>query len=98
MELNTVIVGAHFRPSEARQLLNDLEPGDRLYLSREPDNKFDVNAIQVLADDGSGEQVHVGYVPRQDNAVLAALMDNGDAEPRAVLFSTGKNPGILIKW
>ena len=45
-------------------------------LVREPDNKYDANAIQVLAEGNDGPK-HVGYVPRHLAAKLAPLLDAG---------------------
>jgi len=45
-------------------------------LVREPDNKYDANAIQVLAEGNDGYK-HVGYVSRDLAARLAPLLDAG---------------------
>ena len=50
-----------------------LKPGDRLTLLRIPANPSDPNAIKVLNRDG----LKLGYVPKQDNLILARLMDGG---------------------
>ena len=47
--------------------------GDKLILQREPDNRFDENAILVL--DGKGRKM--GYIPEKDNIVFTRLMDAG---------------------
>lgn len=94
MELLTESVGLHFRPSEVKTLVNEeLTPGEELTLERDPENPYDSNAIKVLFLDE-----HIGFVPKTDNYVLAALMDQG-LEPRAKCHSfVGKNPQILIEW
>ncbi len=46
---------------------------DRLEFFREPDNQYDKQAIVIKTVDG----VKIGYVPRQDNAIFARLMDAG---------------------
>lgn len=46
--LSTKINGGQFRPAEARELLARCEPGHILLLKREPTNRFDSSAIQVL--------------------------------------------------
>lgn len=57
--------------------IEELEPflrvGDRLTLHRIPDNPSDPNAIKIYNRDG----IKLGYVPRQDNLILARLMDGG---------------------
>ena len=53
-------------------VLDVIKVGDKLTLRRE-DNKFDNNAILVLAADGR----KTGYVPEKDNIIFARLMDAG---------------------
>lgn len=50
-----------------------LNPDDRLEFFREPDNKYDKQAIVIKTTDG----VKIGYVPKQDNVIFARLMDAG---------------------
>ena len=50
-----------------------LQIGDKLVFYREPDNKFDPQAIRVETTAGQ----KIGYVPQQDNVVFARLMDAG---------------------
>ncbi len=50
-----------------------LKPGDRLELTRMPENPSDPNAIKIFTRD----RVKLGYVPRRDNPILARLMDAG---------------------
>jgi len=49
-----------------------MKVGDRLDLSREPNNPFDPKAVRV---NWNGTQI--GYAPRADNVDLARLMDRG---------------------
>ncbi len=70
--LKTRIAGTFHRDM---QLVAELvESGDVLFLVREPDNQHDPRAILVTAEDG----YVLGYVPRVDNAPLAAMMDAGE--------------------
>ena len=50
-----------------------LKVDDKLLLKREPDNRFDDNAILVL----DGKEQKIGYIPERDNTVFARLMDAG---------------------
>lgn len=50
-----------------------LEKGEKLDFFREPDNKFDKNAIVIKKQSGEA----VGYVPIQHNIVFSRLMDAG---------------------
>ena len=52
---------------------NEIRPGDRLTLTREPNNRHDRNAIRV---DWKGQQL--GYVPRTENRAVAHAMDAGE--------------------
>ena len=56
-----------------QSIFDDLKEGDKLFLKREPDNRFDENAILVL-DEKSRK---LGYIPEKDNLVFARLMDAG---------------------
>jgi len=57
--------------------IEELEPhlnvDDRLEFFREPDNRYDKQAIVIKTVDG----VKIGYVPKQDNVIFARLMDAG---------------------
>lgn len=57
---------------EAKQVWESLAVGDELALQREPDNPHDVHAVRVLWRDRM-----LGYLPRQDNADVARLLDRG---------------------
>nr|MCR5654400.1 HIRAN domain-containing protein [Lachnospiraceae bacterium] len=50
-----------------------ISEGDTLTLQREPENRFDENAILVL----DGNKRKLGYVPERDNVVFTRLMDAG---------------------
>ena len=54
-------------------VFDEMGVGDKLILQREPDNRFDENAILVL--DGKGRKM--GYIPEKDNIVFTRLMDAG---------------------
>ena len=54
-------------------VFDDIKVGDRLILQREPDNRFDENAILVL----DKEKRKMGYIPEKDNIVFTRLMDAG---------------------
>lgn len=55
--------------------LPDLRPGNLLALRREADNPHDSNAVAVHGPDG----LKLGYLPREANAPVAALLDSGKA-------------------
>ena len=51
----------------------DLKRGEVLVLRREPDNRHDRNAIEVVRANGR----KLGYVPRRGALTLAPMMDGG---------------------
>ena len=56
-----------------QSIFDELKDGDKLFLKREPDNRFDENAILVLDE----KNRKLGYIPEKDNLVFARLMDAG---------------------
>ncbi len=67
-----VIVGMRFQGG-SDQLVATLKPGCKVTFMREPENRFDPKAIMALDEQGR----KLGYIPRHDNTILAALMDAG---------------------
>ncbi len=58
---------------EDQAIFDELVDDAKLVLKREPDNRFDENAILVLDERGR----KLGYIPEKDNLVFARLMDAG---------------------
>ncbi len=54
-------------------VFDDIREGTKLILKREPENRFDENAILVLDE----KKQKLGYIPEKDNIVFARLMDAG---------------------
>lgn len=54
-------------------VFDEIGVGDKLILQREPDNRFDENAILVL----DSKSRKLGYIPEKDNIVFTRLMDAG---------------------
>lgn len=60
------------------EVWNRLTIGTKLRLVREADNKYDPDAVQVVYYDKEIEEdVLLGYIPREENSVLALFMDMG---------------------
>jgi len=57
----------------ASRLWTEIRIGDRLSLSREPDNRHDRNAVRV---EWNGQKL--GYVPRAENRAVAQALDAGE--------------------
>jgi hypothetical protein len=69
-------------------------------LRREPENKYDKNAIKVLAYG----KLDLGYIPRYTAELLAPLLDSGKASERATFVRANVstkvkngNKGLTIK-
>lgn len=58
---------------DLHKVIGDLEEGDELYLHPEPTNKFDPNAIKIMAND-----TMIGYVPKKFSSEVAAALEIGD--------------------
>ncbi len=71
---------------EDPSVLEEIKTGEKVIFLREPDNRFDDNAIQILTEDNK----RLGYVPEKDNIIFARLMDAGKK-------LTGKINGIKKK-
>ncbi|MDQ7040264.1 MAG: HIRAN domain-containing protein [Rhodothermus sp.] len=69
--LETCVAG--FRYYEGPQVQHRLHAGQPLVLCRELTNPYDDRAIALYTTDGA----KLGYIPRADNSVLAALLDQG---------------------
>jgi hypothetical protein len=63
---------AGFQYHDGPEIVGELEPGLTLVLIREPENPHDHRAVALYY--GSN---HLGYVPRQRNRAIAALLDQG---------------------
>ena len=53
-----------------------LKVNDNLYLEREPDNRYDSNAIKVIYTNNN-TKYHIGYVPRYYSKELTQLLKSG---------------------
>lgn len=67
---DSYVAGNGYGDAEA---LVALKVDDKLLLKREPDNRFDDNAIAVL----DAQNRKIGYIPERDGTVAARLMDAG---------------------
>lgn len=66
---------AGFQYHEGALALGKLKPGKKLKLVAEPDNPYDPNAIRI-----ERKGVHLGYVPRTHNALLAQMLHFGHTD------------------
>lgn len=70
--LNTYIAGTSYIPN-MDSVIKNIEKGSKLNLYREPNNKHD--ELAIIIKDSNGNKI--GYVPRENNEILARLMDAG---------------------
>ena len=63
---------------DADEVWNKLKVGTKLQLIRDTDNRYDPKAIAVVYNNvEDDEHVHLGYIPRESNKMLAIIMDMG---------------------
>lgn len=89
------LAGVPFHVDYSDELWQELEVGVELALVREKSNKHDSNAVAVaLADDYNGDpddfdfNFILGYIPRSENAELAALLDAGYGDKLSARITT----------
>lgn len=77
--------------------IEELEPHlnieDKLDFFREPDNRYDREAIMIKTSGG----VKIGYVPKQDNVIFARLMDAGKLLFGRISYKEKKGKWVKIK-
>lgn len=63
------------------EVFEDLKIGTELELVRDEENRYDKNAVAVVYrqvdDEGLIEDYMIGYIPRSENAPIAALLEMG---------------------
>lgn len=96
------VAGLSFHVDRNDELWDELEEGVSLALVRDRHNSHDRNAVAVaLADDYDGDAENfdfkfaIGYVPRSENAELAAFMDAGYDEKFSAKITTYRRHGNL---
>ena len=96
------VAGVSFHLKYNDELWDELETGVELALVRERKNKYDRNAVAVaLADDFDGDHDNfdfdfiLGYIPRECNTEIAAMMDAGYDDKFEAEISTFKRHGNL---
>lgn len=94
------LAGISFHFEKDDEIWEELHEGVELALIREKDNKYDCNAVAVaLASDYDGNpddfdfDFILGYIPRAENAELAAMMDAGYADKFSAEITTYKRYG-----
>ena len=92
------ITGAMFYPNATANIKwLQTRFGEPLILKREPELKYDTNAVAVYLPSKVGGDKQLGYVPRGLAAELAPIMDAG-TEVTAVRARTALEGVILLTW
>lgn len=94
MQIICDLVGAHFRPAEAKEILKSLSVGDHLTLERDPENQYDQFAVKVMHNDE-----HLGFIPKTDNYELSRYLDQGGAATAKIVgFVNTFRPTLAIEF
>lgn len=92
--LTVTMVGATFRPAEAKEIVRGLHIGARVALIADPNNEYDMTAVAVYSDD-----VHIGFVPKESNSALfAVLMDGAEISAEIIAFENTLKPVLEISF
>jgi hypothetical protein len=83
------VVGVTFNDRQA--IISRLSYGDKIFLKREKENRYDSNAIAVCTSDGQS----IGYVPRQKAGELSPLIDLGRHFETDIQEVRGRNDSHL---
>jgi hypothetical protein len=63
---------------DADEVWDELKVGTQLQLQRELDNRYDPDAVAVMYKKPEEEEPYcIGYIPREDNETIAAILEMG---------------------
>lgn len=92
--LTVTMVGATFRPAEAKEIVRGLHIGDRVQLRADPNNEYDTTAVAVYSHD-----THIGFIPKESNSALfAVLMDGATITAEIIAFENTLKPVLEIEF
>jgi hypothetical protein len=84
------MVGAAFRPAEAKEIIRGLHIGAQVQLVADPNNEYDSTAVACYVDD-----VHIGFVPKEENGpAFYALEDGAEITGTVIAFESSLKPVI----
>ena len=89
--IRTIMKGSSFLGKENQEAYKRLQDGEVLILEREPDNRYDPNAVRVKNIHG----LKLAYVAKEDAPPVSAAMEAGIV-PRCYVVE--KSPRINIEW
>lgn len=85
---------AGYNYHQAPAVFHAMRAGDALTLVREPHNAHDANAVRV-----DWHSHRLGYVPRAQNAALAAALDRGELiAARISRLQPHRNPRLRVEF
>lgn len=70
------VVGNYYRSSEGQAAYQRAKLGDKMVLEFEPTNKFDTNAIVVLAELDRQKPIHIGWVAKDKARQIAKIVSD----------------------
>lgn len=92
--LTVSMVGATFRPAEAKEIVRNLSIGDIVQLRADPHNEYDTTAVAV---DSYG--MHIGFIPKESNSALfVVLMDGAEICAEIIAFENTLKPVLEIHF
>lgn len=63
---------------DADEVWDKLKVGTILRLQRDMENRYDTEAVAVMYDDKETEEEYcIGYIPREENDTIAAILEMG---------------------
>ena len=74
------------------KIMSGIDAGSPVILEREPDNRYDGNAIRICTEDGD----KLGYIPQERNKYLAMIMDSGADIRGRITDKTGFAPTVEV--
>lgn len=83
LAVRSSIVGSYYRTSLEKDVLYRAKPYTNIRLVRDPDNKYDSNAVKVMI-----RAYHVGYLSRDDAATYSPLLAQNGGEASGILLNT----------
>lgn len=92
--LQVPLVGAAFRPKEAKDIIRGLSIGDVVELQPDPNNEYDATAVAVYSG-----FTHIGFIPKDSNsAIFAVLMDGAEISAEIIAFENTLRPVLEIHF
>lgn len=76
------------RYSDFQKISEHLSLGDKLFLEKEPDNKYDKHAVKIT----TSEKIILGYIPRYYSKKITQILDEKEQYSVVIIKLDGNNP------